>query len=104
MSNSVVVLPEASEIIRRLKTVYQASLPFSLLYDAIAENAGQQKNALGLMMMFHLAVDRLPEAYPLSVIMTATNLIPRWIEALVDDVEVREEAVELCQEFVQTCS
>lgn len=84
-----VVLPDADEIMRRLTTVSDDKLQRQI-YARVARHAGTEKVGEGIVMLFLLAFyEVVPGGISSAVLWT---LVPNWIDALVDDKQVVEEA------------
>lgn len=99
MNNKVIVLPKADEIIKRLNTVMDDELG-NRLYKIIAERAGEEKVAAGVVMIFTLGIYDACQGYPPMMQGLMFNFVPMWIDVLIDDKEVAEAAKAFYQEAV----
>ena len=100
MPDKVVTLPKAGEIIDRLKTVDDDAYMAEKFYTMVANEAGRELVAQGVVLMFTLKIHDFVASgdYP-PVIGTLLHLnVARYIDALVDDKEVAEEAKRFHQE------
>lgn len=96
----ITTLPtDPEEIITRLKQVNDADEAMQL-YGIIARDAGRELVALGVVMMFVLAIADTTKGYPPFLKSLMYTDIPAWIDALIDDQEVATEAKELLAEVL----
>ena len=100
MNDKVIVLPNADEIIKRLNTVMNDEFG-NRLYRIIAQKAGEEKVAAGVVMMFTLGIYDACQGYPPMMQGLMFNFIPMWIDVLIDDKEVAEAAKAFHQEAVE---
>lgn len=103
MNDKVIVLPKADEIIKRLNTVMDDEFG-NRLYKIIAERAGEEKVAAGVVMMFTLGIYDACQGYPPMMQGLMSRFIPRWIDVLIDDKEVAKAAKDFYQEAVDASS
>lgn len=87
----VIVLPDAEEIVKRLAKVYDDELA-QRLYAKVAQRAGEEKVAEGVVMIFTLSIYDVCQGYPPMIQSLMFNFVPMWIDALLDDKEVAEAA------------
>lgn len=89
-----IILPDANEMLRLLHTVYGGSHADQGFYPLILKYAGTSKVAAGIVMMLVLSIDEYIKNERLPYIMYGmlNSDIPRYIDAIVDDKEVRDEA------------
>lgn len=87
-----VVLPKQEEILERLRQVDNDDCLVERFYPLIAEEAGCELVAEGVAMMLTLKVHDFAESYPPPMGAFLSLYVPRFIDALVDDKEVAEDA------------
>lgn len=100
MNDKVITLPASpEEIIQRLRKVQNDDLA-NALYKRIAKKAGQELVADGVVNMFALNIHTTvtEDGYQPFFINLMLGFIPAWIDALIDDKEVAEEAKRTYQE------
>lgn len=88
----VVVLPDREEIMKRLRAVYDDDYMAERFYSSIAEEAGHELVAEGVVMMLTLKVYDFAEGYPAPMGAVLSLYAPQFIDALVDDKEVAKAA------------
>ncbi|MCQ3944717.1 MAG: hypothetical protein DPW11_02995 [bacterium] len=91
MNDKVITLPSADEMIARLMKVQDDELAQSL-YRNVAQRAGEEKVAAGIIMMFSLGIYDVCQGYPPMMQNLLSYNIPAWVDALVDDKEVADAA------------
>lgn len=91
MDKKVIVLPQAEEMIKRLTTVCDDDLA-QRLYRNVAQRAGEEKVAGGVVMMFTLGIYDVCQGYPPFMQGLMHGFVPMWIDALIDDKDVANEA------------
>jgi hypothetical protein len=93
--DNVVILPNAEEIMNRLKKVNMGANDYMMerFYPLIAQEAGRELVAQGVVMMLTLKIyDFMQSGYPPSMEGILHMYVPQLIDALVDDKEVAQEA------------
>lgn len=93
--DNVVVLPNAEEIMNRLKKVNMGANDYMTerFFPFIAQEAGRELVAQGVVMMLTLKIyDFMQSGYPPAMEGILHMYVPQLIDALVDDKEVAEEA------------
>ena len=94
MPNKKIILPGKEEMLSRLLTVDSEPHFQERLYPKFLEAAGEQKVAMGVVMLIQLAVyDYLDGMPPIMGVMMDMK-IPSFIDALIPDEEVAAEAKE----------
>lgn len=91
MNDKVITLPNEEDIIARLTKVQDDELA-QKLYKNIAQRAGEEKVAAGIIMIFTLGIYDVCQGYPPMIQGLLLRRIPQWVDALVDDKEVAEAA------------
>lgn len=86
-----IVLPSAEEIVRRLVAVYDDEMTRRLYYK-VAQRAGEEKVAEGVVRLFTLSIYEVCQGCPQMTRTLMFNFAPKWIDALVDDKEVAKAA------------
>lgn len=101
---SRVTLPkDPQEIVQRLKTRNDENTLVEKLYPIIANSAGRELVAPGIVIMFMLAIhDFMQNGYPPVIERVLILNIPSWIDALIDDKEVAETAKQWLNEAVDS--
>ena len=102
-SRQIITLPSAEEIMRRLKKVEKMGARDYMaerFYPLIAQEAGLELVAQGVVMMLTLKIDDFISSGGYSPFMTGIlhRYVPRLIDALVDDKDVAKEAKRFHQE------
>lgn len=93
--DKVIVLPNAQEIMDRLKPVNTGldDYTYEKFAPLIAAEAGRALVAEGVVMMFVLKIhDFVQSGYPASMEVGLHMFVPMMIDALIDDKEVAERA------------
>lgn len=91
--DQTIILPSSEEIVERLKQVLDDEYMAQKFYPLIAQYGGEQKVAMGVVMMLVLAIeDFMQSGYPAAMRGILYMDVPRFIDALIDDKEVAEEA------------
>jgi hypothetical protein len=94
-----IVLPEEEDMLRRLQSVDDDPYMVQKLYPLILRHAGQEKQALGILLMLQLAICDFTEGLP-PQLGTAVNMrLPNFVSALVDDETVKNEALKKLKEL-----
>ena len=89
-----IVLPNAEEMLSRLRKVHNDSNIDQGLYPLLLKYAGSPKVASGIVMMLALAIDEYYKAenFPPIMLSILNSDIPDYIDALIDDPEIHKEA------------
>ncbi|OGY64860.1 MAG: hypothetical protein A3J53_01435 [Candidatus Harrisonbacteria bacterium RIFCSPHIGHO2_02_FULL_40_20] len=100
--SKAIVLPSAEEMLTRLRKVHSDSHADSGIHPRILTHAGTPKVAAGIVMMLVLAIDEYykKEKFPPIMLNILNGDIPQYIDALVDDLEVRKEAQAFYEEVL----
>src|SRR3989344_4313266 len=98
MSEKVITLPNREEILQRLLWVSDDSDMQERFYPILLKSAGQKRVAQGVVMMLALAIYDYVEGMPPVVANLMYIQAPQFIEALVDDPKVAEQAKTFLQE------
>lgn len=91
----MVVLSSKEDILDRLYNIAPDPYLHERFYPLIAQSAGRELVAEGIVMMFGLKIyDFMHNGgeYPPIIEFTLSRLVPRFIDALVDDKAVAERA------------
>ncbi len=99
--DKAVVLPSAQEIMQRLAKVDMGANAYMAerFYPSIAKEGGRQLVASGIVLMLSLKVhDFVASGYPPMMEGIMQMYVPKFIDVLVDDMEVAEEARRFHQE------
>lgn len=95
MSDKVIALPECEEMTAALIGVFDNDHAIQKLYPRICEYlAGQEKVAMGVVMGLTLAIYDYTEGMPPVMSNLVHMYMPNFIEAIVPDEEVRQEAID----------
>lgn len=101
MPEKTIKLPSSEEIMKRLESVYNEAYMVERFYPLIAQEAGRQLNAQGVVMMFTLKIhDFVASGYPPVMSNVLHGWVPLWVDALVDDKVVAEAAKRFHQEAI----
>lgn len=101
--DQVITLPDAEEIVARLKKAYNDSYMAERFYPLIAQEAGRELVAQGVVLMLSLKIhDFVASGYPPVMTGILHMYVPQFIDALVDDKDVAEEAKRFHQEAMNT--
>ena len=92
MSEKTIVLPTREDMLRRLIAVRDNSHYQERFYPILLKAAGQRRVAQGVVMMFTLAIHDYTQGLPPMMANLVYMDVPEFIDALVDDKEVAEEA------------
>lgn len=98
MSEKVITLPNRDEMLRRLIGVSDTMLQQERFYPLLLESAEGERSAQGVAAMLVLAIHDYVEDLPPIMARLMYPLAPKFVEALVDDQEVAEEAKSLLEE------
>jgi hypothetical protein len=91
-SKKIYTLPSESEIMRRLQSV---GSEYEDLFPYIASSAGEQCKASEIVYYISMAIEALAYSRALPATRMFMTTVPRWIDALIDDPEIAEEAKEI---------
>lgn len=92
MSEKTIVLPAREDMLRRLIAVRDIAHYRERFYPILLKDAGQRRVAAGVVMMFTLAIHDYTQGMPPMVGNLVYMDVPEFIDALVDDKEVAQEA------------
>lgn len=92
MSEKTVTLPEKEEMLRRLVEVNDEPHFKERFYPILLKSAGQERVAEGIVMMLSLAIHDYVVGMPPIMANLMYMQAPRFIDALVSDPEVAEQA------------
>ena len=101
MTDKVFTLPDVQEIMKRLQSLDMGANEYMAerFYPLIAQEAGRELVAQGIVMMLTLKIyDFTASGYPPVMSNILHMYVPQFIDALVDDKEVAEEAKRFHQE------
>ncbi len=85
-------LPQADEMLKRLMAVDKWPILIRSYYPAIVEAAGAELNSHGIVMLLLNATAEVDEVADSRVSAPLYGMIPRYIDAIVDDAGVATEA------------
>jgi len=102
MSKKVITLPNANEMMKRLRSVCDDGGMDERFYKAhLLPNAGRELVAEGIVLMLTLSIyDFISSGYPRIMESILHGYVPMWIDALVDDKEVAGAAKAFHQEAI----
>ena len=92
MSDKVINLPNKDDMLERLKAVDAGSHVVEQFYPILLKNAGQERVAQGVVMMLVLAIHDYAKGLPPMMSTLMMMNAPRYIDALVGDADVAQEA------------
>lgn len=98
MKEKVITLPAREEMLDRLKKVSDNSHMQERFYPILLKHAGEEKVAQGVVMMLALAIHDYVEGMPPMMSNLMYMQAPQFIEALVDDKEVAQQAKTFLEE------
>lgn len=101
MEKKVIQLPNREEMLRRLLKVCDESHFQEKFYPILLERAGQTIVAQGIVIWFTLAIHDYSEGMPKIISNLVYAFVPRFIETLIDDLEVAEEAKSIFNEAIK---
>lgn len=95
-----IILPDANEITRRLAEKFGDGDHDKKLWREIARFSGTERNGVGVFMIVSWAIrDYISKGgYPAAMEAVLSMQIPDFIKALVDDDEVRRDALSFSDE------
>lgn len=95
MPDKVIIMPDRDEMTKALIGVFDNSHAIQKLYPRICDQlAGQEKVAMGIVMGLTLAIYDYTEGLPSGVSNLVYMYMPNFIEAIVPDEEIRQEALD----------
>src|SRR3989344_5470785 len=97
MSEKIITLPNREEMLQRLLKVNDDSHAQEKFYPILLAEAGRELVAQGVVMMLALAIHDYTEGLPPVMVSLMYMHAPRFIDALVDDVETAKEAKDFLQ-------
>lgn len=89
----VFMLPSKEEIMKRLNSLNYDSHLTERFYPLIARNEFQPVNTFGINMIISLALEDYCKEMDTSVKAVMIMLIPQFIDKLIDDDEIKKEAL-----------
>jgi len=92
MNEKTIVLPDRKEMLKRLVAVSDESHFQERFYPILAQSAGRELVASGVVMMLTLAIHDYTKGMPPMMAGLVHMYVPQFIDALVDDKEVAEQA------------
>lgn len=93
--SDTIILPDKEEILSRLNNIAPDPYLDERFYPLIAQSAGLELVAEGIVMMFGLKIYDFMHSggqYPPIIEFTLSQLVPRFIDALIDNKTVAERA------------
>ena len=94
MDTKFIIMPDHDEMMRRLIGVSDEPHTVQKLYPRICQMAGTEKIASGVVLALALAIQDYSEGMAPGVENIVMRRIPKYLEALIDDEDVRCEAIE----------
>jgi hypothetical protein len=85
MNDTIITLPNADEMMRRLRSVMDETHAVANLYPNITKHAGEQKTPEGINLMVMLAVYDYADGLPTVVIAGLEVIIPDLVQALTSE-------------------
>ena len=92
MSEKTVILPDHEEMFRRLLGVSDDAYMQERFYPILLKKAGRQLVAPGVVMLLTLAIHDFVDGMPPGMANAMFAQAPDFIDALVTDAEVAEQA------------
>lgn len=102
MSGKVITLPNREDMLQRLLEVNDDSHAQERFYPILLQSAGQERVAQGIVMMLALAIHDYTEGLPPMMVNLMYMQAPQFIDVLVDDTEVAEQAKAFLQKALST--
>ena len=87
-----VKMPDGDEMFRRLQSVDKWPTLMNNCYPVMLQAAGQSLNSHGVVLMLLSGISELDGKVDKRVSAPLYNMIPQFIDVLVDDDNIREEA------------
>jgi hypothetical protein len=104
MNEKTITLPDREDMLKRLLGVCDMSHMEERFYPILLKNAGQERVASGVVMMLALAIHDYTEGMPAMMSGLIYMEAPNFIDALVDDKEVAEQAKTFLQQVLSKSS
>jgi len=98
MSEKVFVLPQREEMLARLIEVDNNSHLQQKFYPRLTNNAGEERVAMGLVLMLQLAIHDYTKGMPMLAPLLSMRM-DKFIDALCPDGEVASEAKTIFKEL-----
>lgn len=89
-----ITLPSKERMLERLIAVNDNTHLKERFYPKLLREAGNQKVAMGVVLMIQLAIHDYAQGMPPSVAVAMQLMVDRLIDALVEDAGVAQEAKE----------
>ena len=93
-----ITLPDHDEMLRRLVSARDNPHYQERFYPLLLQNAGQEKVSMGVVMMFTLAIHDYGQGMPPMVTNLVMRDVPDFIDALIDDKTVAQEAKDFLEQ------
>ena len=100
-NEKVVILPNEEEMLKNLLEIDDNSHLQERFYPLLTRQAGQEKVAEGVVLMLSLAISDYTQGMPSMLSSLMYMKLPNFIDALVDDPEVAQQAKDLFKEINQ---
>lgn len=100
MNDKVITLPNHEEMLGRLLKISDETHLKEGLYPILLESAGQTRVAGGVVITLALAIHDYTEGLPPAMANLLYKQVPDFIDALIDDKEVAEQAKKFFQEAI----
>lgn len=84
---TLITLPEAEDMLMRLKNAHDEASRVERLYPILAKNGGQEKTPLDIIIMVQLAIIDYTMSLPLLMTKIVQEDMVRYIDAIVVDVQ-----------------
>lgn len=94
-----IILPERDDMLRRLLEVEDNPHAQQKFYPILLQSAGQQRNGMGVIMMLQMAIHDYTVGMPSVIAVAMQMLVKPYVEALVDDEEVKADAFKMIDEI-----
>jgi hypothetical protein len=94
VNETLVTLPDVDEMMKRLIGVKDDPHVNDRLYPDICRMGGKEYYGLGVTMGLVLAIHDYSEGMPPIVENVLLMYVPKYLEALIDDEQVRRDALE----------
>lgn len=98
MNEKTITLPNRDEMLQRLLKVNDISHLQERFYPILLKSAGQERVAQGVVLMLMLAIHDYIKGMPKVMEGVMCMQAPQFIDALVEDHEVAEQAKQFLQE------
>lgn len=92
-SPKTIILPDREDMLRRLKSVMDEPHAVEQFYPLILKDAGRELVGMGVVMMLQLAIADYTAGLPPVMGAMLQMRVDDYITALVDDEEVRNDAL-----------